>query len=266
MKKLFIFTLVGLAYVAVAAEQSLTDNTAVANGSGEEVVISNKEKLLRRTGGMIPNKKNAKGSIAVIDAQSVVDSDFVKTRVNRLENQLWFRFKYSQTANAVTMANLVEEAKAADGTLTVVLSDFGGSPAILHFPELRIVVVNIAALTKDSPDKRKLESRVAKQLSRATAFVLGLGYSAAPGGVLYPYRTCAELDDVLVDMLPSDLAISADYQAGVFGITRFTRSTYRKACEEGWAPDPKNEYQRAIWKEYHELPTEPIVIKSDKSK
>ena len=43
-------------------------------------------------------------------------------------------------------------------------------------------------------------------------------------------------------------------------------STYKKACEEGWAPNPTNEFQKAIWDKVHELPTEPIKIKPEEKK
>ena len=239
---------------------SSSTNSATAK---EQEAAAKREKFLTRSGGMIPNKKVAKGSIAVVNAQKLVSADFVKARTERLESQLWFRMNCVECDKSVTIENIGEAIKVGGGTVTVVLADAGALPAIVHLPELRACLLNVAALAKDSPDKAKLEKRVAKELSRSTAFVLGIGYSQNPGGLMSPFTSLAEIDDVLVDMLPSDLAINSDYQAGVFGITRFARSFYRKACEEGWAPPPKNKYQEAIWKEFREIPSKPMKIKYD---
>ena len=43
-------------------------------------------------------------------------------------------------------------------------------------------------------------------------------------------------------------------------------TTYKKACQEGWAPNPTNEWQQAIWDETRQLPTKPIKIEFDKAK
>ena len=57
----------------------------------------------------------------------------------------------------------------------------------------------------------------------------------------------------------------APYAKG-YGITPAIESTYRKACKEGWAPQPTNEYQQAIWDSFHELPTKPVKIEFDPAK
>ena len=47
----------------------------------------------------------------------------------------------------------------------------------------------------------------------------------------------------------------------LYGLKPYHRSTYRKACEEGWAPAPTNDVQRKIWNEVRTLPDQPIEIK-----
>jgi hypothetical protein len=41
---------------------------------------------------------------------------------------------------------------------------------------------------------------------------------------------------------------------------------YKLACEEGWAPAPTNEYQKAIWDETHAIPANPMKIEFDPKK
>ena len=47
-------------------------------------------------------------------------------------------------------------------------------------------------------------------------------------------------------------------------ITPVPRTTYRRACYEGWAPAPTNEFQKAIWEKVkadrERGPTTPITI------
>ena len=51
-----------------------------------------------------------------------------------------------------------------------------------------------------------------------------------------------------------------------YGITPWYQTTYHKAVEEGWAPAPTNEYQKAIWDKVHAMPTAPIKIKPETKK
>ena len=54
-----------------------------------------------------------------------------------------------------------------------------------------------------------------------------------------------------------------------YGLERWEQYTYREACEQGWAPAPTNEYQKAIWEkvkaEKERGPTNPITIKPPKA-
>ena len=41
------------------------------------------------------------------------------------------------------------------------------------------------------------------------------------------------------------------------------RTSYQKACEEGWAPLPTNDVQKAIWDKVHAVPKNPMKIEFD---
>ena len=47
---------------------------------------------------------------------------------------------------------------------------------------------------------------------------------------------------------------------------REARVPYLVAVQEGWAPQPTNDVQKAIWDKVHALPTEPIKIKPEEKK
>ena len=42
--------------------------------------------------------------------------------------------------------------------------------------------------------------------------------------------------------------------------------TYKEACEEGWAPAPTNEIQKAIWDKVRATPKNPMKIEFDPKK
>ena len=48
------------------------------------------------------------------------------------------------------------------------------------------------------------------------------------------------------------------------GVKPARRTTYKRACQEGWAPAPTNAYQKAIWEQVkadkERGPTNPITI------
>ena len=50
------------------------------------------------------------------------------------------------------------------------------------------------------------------------------------------------------------------------GVTQTRKTTYRRACMEGWALQPTNDYQKVIWEEVHAKPTKPMKIKFDPAK
>ena len=47
------------------------------------------------------------------------------------------------------------------------------------------------------------------------------------------------------------------------GTTFLSIIAYRVACKQGWAPPPKTEAQRIIWKQTHQVPDKPITIEYD---
>ena len=48
-----------------------------------------------------------------------------------------------------------------------------------------------------------------------------------------------------------------------FGVKKERRIPYRVAVQEGWAANPTNDYQKAVWKEVHTVPDKPMTIEFD---
>lgn len=226
----------------------------------------NRQKLLEKTGGFMPNKRSGEGCIAIIDAQSRLSGDFLKRRTEKLEDNVWMRCVYHAVDKTLALQALDAALASCTGNVSIAIVDWGGFPALISLPESKCALVNVAALAKDNPSMDKLEHRVSKEMARAFAFALVLNYSGRPGGVMDPITSLKELDMVLVDQIGLDILPFADKSAEKFGIRKFKRTTYKIACEEGWAPPPKNEFQKAIWNAYHEVPSKGLEIKYDPAK
>ena len=54
--------------------------------------------------------------------------------------------------------------------------------------------------------------------------------------------------------------------APFYGLVPWYQTTYIKACEEGWAPAPTNDIQKAIWDKVHAAPKNPMKIEFDPKK
>jgi hypothetical protein len=56
-----------------------------------------------------------------------------------------------------------------------------------------------------------------------------------------------DLDSLTADMANPETCAQVGRGAGRLGLGRVQKMTYRRACAEGWAPAPTNEYQKAVW-------------------
>ena len=50
------------------------------------------------------------------------------------------------------------------------------------------------------------------------------------------------------------------------GVTKMEKTTYLRACKEGWAPAPTNEVQKRVWDKVHAAPRMPMKIEFDPKK
>ena len=154
--------------------------------------------------------------------------------------------------------------KKTGAVLSVV--DSPGWTTVLVAPEDGWAQVNIAALAKDGPSAEVLEGRVKKELWRAFVQMFGGGNSYLAGDLMRPINSLKDLD-AFPNLVPGPEPFNAVLDgARARGISVVRRTTYKAACEEGWAAAPTNQHQKAIWDKVHEMPTEPIKIKPETKK
>ena len=101
---------------------------------------------------------------------------------------------------------------------------------------------------------------------RAMGFISGVGFSQYENDMMQPYYTLKELDgNIHAYIQPMNMAKMGKFWKR-FGVKKEARIPYLVAVQEGWAPAPTNDVQKAIWDKVHALPTEPIKIKPEEKK
>ena len=147
--------------------------------------------------------------------------------------------------------------------LTLEVSAGDGKEPLVVMPDNARARVNVKALASDGPSAAVLGTRVKKELWRGLIYALGGGNTFVPGCVMKQVTSLSDLDKLACTASP-DAFNCAMEGASKLGMKQMRRVSYRKACVEGWAPAPTNEYQKVIWEkckaEANERPTNPLKI------
>ena len=219
---------------------------------------------LAKLGGYVVYPNSQKGSVAFIDTQKAVDvsSDFTEV-IGYFQHQVPVKIDYVKS-EAGEPNTLKTNAKA---NFAVVFISDNAQPTSVIVPEEGYAVVNFAKYTtglKLPTDEAKYKRRCARAALKAFVLLCGGGSSRYPGHVASA-QTPQELD-FAHDKLPIDIQDSVKKYLGAAGVTPMKRTIYQKACQEGWAPQPTNDVQRAIWQKVHQIPDRPITIEYDPKK
>ena len=218
-----------------------------------------------RTGGFVRKENSAKGRFVLVNSQNVVPSADLDSAVKTIDRQANILTQIVSVEN-VGCENIKDAIIKANGVLGVAVIEDANLPALLTAPEDGWALVNVAKLKQGSPSAVKLAARVRREVLRAFGFISGGAYAGRGDYVMTCVTRPEELDSIIreeyglttLKMLPITLP--------VYGIKPWHRTTYLKACEEGWAPQPTNEFQKAIWEKVHEIPSKPLKITYDEKR
>ena len=160
---------------------------------------------------------------------------------------------------------LAEGRAAAKESCGVVMLVDGAedAPLVAVYPEEHLALVNMTALLKGAGGSGVRQDRVEKLTWRAIGHLVGCG---APDGytcVMKPARNMAELDAMPNKFIHPATFFKARPYFDMCGVTPARKGTYESACQQGWAPAPTNDVQKAIWEKVHAIPDKPITIEFD---
>jgi hypothetical protein len=206
-----------------------------------------RQHIMEMVGGFVTKPTKLPG-VLFLNLQQRVPHDFVAATARTIADSA--KFKYSTEAAGGEAGAMIARALARtnDVGLVIAIVDEPGAPSLLTAQDAGWARVNVAYLATDNPGDERLRERLIRQLWRATGLVFGAGYSLQfPGSVMRPIRSLADLDAIAGRSYATDTLQVILKSAEQLGIANMRPFTYKVACEQGWAPAPTNQWQKAIW-------------------
>ena len=204
-------------------------------------------------GDKIAKPGTQRGTVTIVNAQTRAAAAWLASAVSYLARETRF--------NVVLKDGAFDAASpAVDGNMTLYVIDNPSLPRIVVAPDDRWAYCNVAKIHTDKA--AFFEARTKKVVSRTFAMLCG-GMSSTYGiSLAGPMPGVSDLDVLPNEHIPVDVTIRMNQYMEKFGVTPAVLKPYK----EGWAPQPTNDVQKAIWQEMRQLPTKPILIKFDPKK
>ena len=226
------------------------------------------EIYMRKFGGFVVDPRSGKGKIGIVNAQKAVAANEIAQVAANIRKNLRYAIEVREGRPGTGLPTMDEVNKSGFNVAVFVVED-QSLPALLAAPEERWAVVNVSRIKSETNDdvlgKRLFALRTRGEIKRALALACGAGCSSYPGN-LYGATCAKELDTTDVDATIMDIAQRCGNWLAKIGVTPERRVMYLRAVQEGWAPQPTNEFQKAIWQKVHAIPDKPITIEFDPKK
>lgn len=206
--------------------------------------------ILVKTGGLIHTPYTGK-VIGVINMQNKISRSIIEGVVNDVRTFTHFPLQIVDMANGDPIKNAESFLRQSTNQfgLVVVIYDAPCSSMTQVAPESRWGLLNVASLHDPKLSPETMSMRTQKQFWRVLCCMIGIGYSQNKASVLQPISCVEQLDLISGKMITQESLQPFFTQAALFGFQRPRLTTYKKACEEGWAPMPTNQFQRSILEE-----------------
>ena len=257
MKKQIVMAVAAMALMMAWAEEP------------ETTEADREQRRYLKTGGMVLKPGTRTGYLVVVNGQDKVTTAELKPTIAKIQEVLNLNVEVidGATATLSTAKGLREELKA---NAAVFIVDDPELPMSLIAYEDRWGIVNVAKLADEKTNKVQRFGRTKNEMVRVLAMVCGACESQFPSSVLNVGVRPRDLDMASAD-LPYDVMNRMVSSLKKSGVTPAVYATYKRACKEGWAPEPVDEVQKVIWEkvkaEQSESPSNPIRIKpGDKPK
>lgn len=209
--------------------------------------------MLTKTGGTL-HKESSGPAILIMNTQTRVPTAALQSVPNYIQRILRLPCRIGDSPTKEPIAEALKSLASPQVAAVVVIGDAPGYPTLLMAPESRWALVNVAALTSPGVSAEALNERVLKETWRAFGYLMGAGHSTGPGCLLKPVFSLSDLDQIKAKGISPEPFGKISAHAQKLGIQTSRITSYRKAVEEGWAPAPTNDIQRAIWSELKKTP------------
>ena len=229
---------------------TLIASLAFAKGTPEEVRASQ----MRVFGGMVPDRRAQKGEIVVVNAQKAASDALLNAAVRGFTEKVLIAIRIADGSFDI-------KSPEVKGQASLFVVDEPSLPMSLIAPEAKWALVNVAPLKSDKA--AFFEARVKKETFRALAYLSGVGASKYPTCITQCVTSVEDLDSIPDIKCPLEFTPRFETYLPKYGIVPYRMERYGRAVQQGWAPQPTNEFQKAIWEKVHSIPTKPIKIEYD---
>lgn len=242
--------------VAICATACAAQQVNPAPATNTTTLFASRSNMLARSGGIVQTPFTGP-VILFLNTQKRVPATALQETANQIQKTL--RLPCTFSAAKETREPLADAIQALtdnkkNTAAVILICDSANQPALLVAPESRWALVNVAALVDKNESDDKLAERVQKEIWRAFGYVMGAANSNFENCLLKPVFSLEDLDALKSKMICPEAFNKVLAQAQKLGIKSARMITYRKAVEEGWAPSPTNDFQRAIWQELKKTP------------
>lgn len=216
-------------------------------------------------GGLL--KKSGKGKFVLFSSQGKYSDEDVKALADSFGEQFKFKLETVRLPEPVAFGKGPAAMKQANASVAMFLCDDPALPMSLVAMEERWAMVNVAHVYDATLGREAGRKRLRREMSRAfKALFAGLSARKDTTAV----ADGRDLDALTGDPIDGQTLFNIVHGLPSYGLVSEKVVTYKKACEEGWAPAPTNDVQRKIWDKVHAIPQKPIKIeyneKRDKGK
>jgi len=230
------------------------------------MMAARRAERLAAAGGMVT--KAPEGNFArIVSVQNKVPLQFIDGIAKQFNTGLFMQVEVSDMEPGVDVWDTIRKAQALPDTgLVTVIIDDDKLPRILSAMENGWSILNVNGIDDDLPPKEVYENRLRKEINRAFAQAAGAGLSLNKPCVMEPAFSLRELDAIQFPVISPEAMSKIQDVGNKKKIGRIVTKTYKTACEEGWAPAPTNDVQKAIWEKVHAIPATPMEIEFDPKK
>ena len=264
MRYLCLLSVVLCAVMANAEPRTLTNDV--------ERIKARREMRARRlveAGGIVVQEQDSK-IIRIVNAQRRVNEDVLAPVRENMGRILNMPVEIASLEAATANDAVAKGFKLPKTGAVVAIVATKETPALIVAPEEGWATINVTALADDLPPENVLAERLKKEIWRAAALAVGGCISYTQPCLLAPVAKPSDLDTLKLENPSPEAIMKMCNAAPSRGIKAIKKATYRRACQEGWAPPPTNEFQKAIWErvkaDKERGPTNPITIPPPKAK
>lgn len=250
MKNLVLISAVVISLV-VMAEAKKTQLTSEQKAALQQKI------MIIKGGEKIAMPDTQRGTITVVNAQTRAKKDWLVSVVAYLSSETKFNVLFKDGSFNPAHPSVV-------GDMTIFVVDDPALPRVAVAPDDRWGYCNMAQIFTDKT--QFFEARAKKMVARTFAMLCGGMSSSYAISLVGPMPDVKDLDVLPNENIPVDVTIRMNPYLEKFGITPAVLKPYKIACQEGWAPQPTNDVQKAIWDKVHAMPTEPLKIKPETKK